>query len=515
MGFLEERDFDKVPSIKEFYKGKTILITGGSGFMGKVLIEKLLYSCTDLDRIYLLMRSKKGVKSEDRLAALYSTDYLYDRLKRERPGVFESKVHVIAGDILERGLGLSEEDRTLLVNRVNIIFHVAASVRFDDPLTFACKLNLQGTKEIVDLAKEITDLKALVHVSTSYSNTNRDPIEEVMYPPHADWRDTLKVCENIDEHTLRIVTPKYLGVLPNTYVFTKQLAEHVVYEHKGQLPAVIIRPSIVISSVSEPMPGWIENFNGPVGILVACGKGIMRSLYSDPSLTADYIPVDVSIKNIIAAAWARGTKPLEPTDDIEIYNSCAGKLNNITMGELVENGKKMGAEIPLNDSLWMVGGSITTSKTIHYIKVLFLHLLPAVFIDLVLWILGKKPMLIKIQRRIYIANLALRYYVTKQWTFTNQNFVKLRSRIKKEDQEEFYYDVENVDKFDYFMQCIIGGRRYLLKEKDEDLPMARAHYKRVYWLDKFVNCVFYGFLFWKIANSSYLQEFILGFRELF
>ncbi|XP_048004062.1 putative fatty acyl-CoA reductase CG5065 [Leguminivora glycinivorella] len=515
MGFLEERDFDTVPTIKEFYNGKTILITGGSGFMGKVLIEKLLYSCTDLDRIYLLMRTKKGVKSEDRLVELYATNWLYDRLKRERPGVFESKVHVIAGDILEPGLGLSEEDRTLLVNRVNIIFHVAASVRFDDPLTFACKLNLQGTKEIVDLARDITDLKALVHVSTSYSNTNRDPIEEVMYPPHADWRDTLKVCQTIDEHTLRIVTPKYLGELPNTYVFSKQLAEHVVYEQKGQLPAVIIRPSIVISSVSEPMPGWIENFNGPVGILVACGKGIMRSLYSDPSLIADYIPVDVSIKNIIAAAWARGTKPLEKTDDIEIYNSCAGKLNNITMGELVETGKRMGAEVPLNDSLWMVGGAITTSKTIHYIKVLFLHLLPAMFIDLILWILGKKPMLIKVQRRIYIANLALRYYVTKQWTFDNKNFVKLRSKIKKEDQAEFYYEVENVDKFDYFMQCIIGGRRYLLKEKDEDLPKARAHYKRVYWLDKLVNCLFYCFLFWKIVNSSYLQEFFLGFKELF
>ncbi|KAI8433402.1 hypothetical protein MSG28_015442 [Choristoneura fumiferana] len=50
------------------------------GFMGKVLIEKLLYSCTDLDRIYLLLRGKKGVKSEDRLADLYSSIELSTRL---------------------------------------------------------------------------------------------------------------------------------------------------------------------------------------------------------------------------------------------------------------------------------------------------------------------------------------------------------------------------------------------------------------------------------------------------
>lgn len=41
--------------------------------MGKVLVEKLLYSCSDLDRIYLLLRNKRGVKAEDRLAALYSS----------------------------------------------------------------------------------------------------------------------------------------------------------------------------------------------------------------------------------------------------------------------------------------------------------------------------------------------------------------------------------------------------------------------------------------------------------
>ena len=47
-------------SVQEFYKDKTIFITGGSGFMGKVLIEKLLYSCSDLKQIIVLMREKHG-----------------------------------------------------------------------------------------------------------------------------------------------------------------------------------------------------------------------------------------------------------------------------------------------------------------------------------------------------------------------------------------------------------------------------------------------------------------------
>lgn len=54
-------------SIQEFYKGKTIFITGGSGFMGKVLLEKLLYSCSDVKEILILMRAKRGKTGAERV----------------------------------------------------------------------------------------------------------------------------------------------------------------------------------------------------------------------------------------------------------------------------------------------------------------------------------------------------------------------------------------------------------------------------------------------------------------
>lgn len=58
-------------SVADTFKDTTVLISGGTGFMGKMLTEKLLRSCPDLKHIYLLVREKKGKNLHQRLDDIF------------------------------------------------------------------------------------------------------------------------------------------------------------------------------------------------------------------------------------------------------------------------------------------------------------------------------------------------------------------------------------------------------------------------------------------------------------
>lgn len=83
---------------------------------------------------------------------------LFMRLKHERPK-FYHKISAVAGDVSLPGLGLSPKDRQTLADEVNIVFHAAATIRFDEHIRTAININVLGTREIIKLAKEMNNLK--------------------------------------------------------------------------------------------------------------------------------------------------------------------------------------------------------------------------------------------------------------------------------------------------------------------------------------------------------------------
>jgi alcohol-forming fatty acyl-CoA reductase len=70
---------------------------------------------------------------------------------------------------------------------------------------------------------------------------------------------------------------------------------------------LLTRFSTVIPAFEEPLPGWVDSLNGPIGVMVGGGKGVIRSMLCDGTLNAEVIPVDIAINGLIAIAWKVAT----------------------------------------------------------------------------------------------------------------------------------------------------------------------------------------------------------------
>lgn len=108
---------------------------------------------------------------------------------------------------------------------------------------------------------------------------------------------------NLSELLKAIENRRLLGVWPNTYAFSKILSESIVQQYGKGLPTCIVRPSIMIATYREPVPGWINNLYGPTGVVVGAGIGLLRCLHCHSEKIADIIPADYVINQIIVAGW--------------------------------------------------------------------------------------------------------------------------------------------------------------------------------------------------------------------
>nr|CAD7600338.1 unnamed protein product [Timema genevievae] len=216
---------------------------------------------------------------------------------------------MVKGDCSLPKLGLSNSDYEILSQQVNIIFHLAATVKFDEKFNIAIPINVGGTKEIIDLCRACVGLKSMVYISTAYSNCHLKEIRECFYDPPFDMdEDIINYLCTADEATIELLKPKILDKWPNTYTFTKSIAENILRKTAADLPISIVRPSQVVATMKEPIPGWTDNIFGPAGAVIGYASGVIKTGVNNNSVSQDIVPVDLVINFIIAAAYIVGIR---------------------------------------------------------------------------------------------------------------------------------------------------------------------------------------------------------------
>ncbi|XP_023238987.1 fatty acyl-CoA reductase 1-like [Centruroides sculpturatus] len=401
-------------------------------------------------------------------------ELVFGRMKEERPN-YREKLHIISGDLSEPLLGISETDLDLLSSEVSIVYHVAATVRFDEALKIAVEQNLLGTKRLIEVCKRLRNLESLVHVSTAYCNCNRSEPDEIIYPSKVDPEELIRTIQWMDTDLVDTITPKLIDDFPNTYSFTKNLAEKL-YLKETDLPVSIFRPTIVSPSWKEPYCGWIDSFNGPTGITVGAMKGIVRTMVVSPNKVSDVIPVDLCINMMVAIPWYTVThKP----KGLQIYQCASSTVNKVTWGDVFGLLNRPTYLYPSAEVFRYPGGSFKTSHTVHNIAVVFDHYIPAALTDALLYLSGKKPRMMSIYKKVDKAMIVFNHFSTNEWYFQAKNYLQIWDAMSDVDKKLFNFDVRSVIWNLYFENFILGVRKFMLNEDHSTLPKARKTFRKL------------------------------------
>ena len=111
-------------------------------------------------------KSEEPPVTETLALGLSPPPQLFDRLRKERPG-FASQLKPVFGDMLLPGLGITDSDRQMLERSVHVVFHSAATIRFDEPLRVAVEMNVVAVRKMLALCRGFHHLEVSLALGTA------------------------------------------------------------------------------------------------------------------------------------------------------------------------------------------------------------------------------------------------------------------------------------------------------------------------------------------------------------
>ncbi|CAL4969405.1 unnamed protein product [Urochloa decumbens] len=473
--------------IAQFLGGKNLLITGGTGFLAKVLIEKILRTNPDVGKIYVIIKAKDNEAALKRLQTeVVNTElfkFLHEIHGKEYHSFIARKLVPVIGDIREANLGIAHQLADTIQQEVDVIVNSAGNTTFHERYDVAMDINTLGPFRIMSFAQRFQRLKLFLHVSTAYVNGERRGVvldkpfrlgdsiaNEILGFPDSsehikngvlDIEAESKLAfgsrrQSDDSACLIAKEMKDLGLKraklhgwQDTYVFTKAMGEMVINSMRGEIPVVTIRPSVTESTLRDPFPGWIQGNRMVDPIIIYYGKGQMDSFLGNPDCIFDVVPADM-VANVTLASMARhgGTRVAEP--GMHVYHVASSTANPLVFDDLFKFMYRHFTRSPLVDA----AGLPIPVRPMRFCHSMEQYASNVRQRDLHAMVVAKIMHL----GRIYEP------YTFYGGRFDTANTEALFAEMSVEEKDRFHFDVRSVDWEDYFTNVHIPGvRRHVMK----------------------------------------------------
>jgi fatty acyl-CoA reductase len=384
-----------------------VLLTGATGFLGKVVLAELLRRMPDAVIWTLVRPNAQRIARERHIRAIRMSPAFADLPRR----VWD-RVRPLRGDLAVSDLGISPAMTRLLQQRLTHIVHCAASVDFDQPIAAAALSNIAGCLHTLDLARSCARPPVMVSVSTAYVGPHppEGRLREALVPLPGDPAATY---EAILDGSARQESLLSASGHPNTYTYTKCLAEHLLVQRRGEVTLRIVRPSIISASREYPVPGWIDSYAAFAGFVVLIGAGRLRALKARPEVPLDIVPCDAVAKRIVDCALAEASP-----GDHSIHYAVVGKARAPTVALCCDRIVEWFSEHPIDrrPGLSYIGSDPMRFELEH----LQHHVAPRAMATAWLGLLGRDRTRLGVQRlfqRVNYLNEAFPYFTHNAFDF--------------------------------------------------------------------------------------------------
>jgi hypothetical protein len=236
------------------------------------------------------------------------------------------------------------------------------------------------------------------------------------------------------------------------YTFTKAMGEQLIDLERGDLPVVLLRPSIIESSLAEPEAGFLDGLKVADPLILHYSKGRLPDFPADPRIVLDIIPVDLVTNAIIAAL------PAARRGEIQVYHVATGTEKPLKLGEMFDLIHDYFHRHPMQNRLgeairvrrWTFP-SPERFRRLYQIK----YLIP---LNTILWLMqhcSALPWSPRLKQRVSVLEATLdrvlnliqiyRPYMFLDCQFETRTTRRLWEEMSPEDRQLFDFDVQRID----------------------------------------------------------------------